>query len=409
MNLLKTIQNRFLDSQKKFLLFVVIISAISRILIAYFFGDKSLENEWAILVTNLYNFKSFSLLNFGNLYVPNLWMPPIYGYFVYIHALVFGLDENLATWVIITQIIISSITPIIFYKIISNFFSKGLSFVGVLIFSLFPLIVYSASQISSASIYLFLLLTFIYLVINLTNKKSNKINILIGVIAGILILTRRDFILIYFFSLFYLFIFFNINYKKIILILLMSLISISPYLTRNYIAFDKMIIHSGLGYNLWKAYNPNAKVEGYYEESKELKLKINNVKKDIYYRINEDKVYLNEAKTYFYDNPEKYIKLFFKRLFSFFFIDLNSSQANYYNFFHILPNLSLSIFSLLGLIVCYKKNFKYNYLILTMFIILFVYSLFALLPRYKLYVLPFQIILSLSFLDFLIKKLSKNN
>ena len=189
----------------------------------------------------------------------------------------------------------------------------------------------------------------------------------------------------------------------------MSLISISPYLTRNYIAFDKMIIHSGLGYNLWKAYNPNAKVEGYYEESKELKLKINNVKKDIYYRINEDKVYLNEAKTYFYDNPEKYIKLFFKRLFSFFFIDLNSSQANYYNLFHILPNLSLSIFSLLGLIVCYKKNFRYNYLILTMFIILFVYSLFALLPRYKLYVLPFQIILSLSFLDFLIKKLSKNN
>ena len=183
-------------------------------------------------LTNLYNFKSFSLLNFGNLYVPNLWMPPIYGYFVYIHALVFGLDENLATWVIITQIIISSITPIIFYKIISNFFSKGLSFVGVLIFSLFPLIVYSASQISSASIYLFLLLTFIYLVINLTNKKSNKINILIGVIAGILILTRRDFILIYFFSLFYLFIFFNINYKKIILILLMSLISISPLRTR---------------------------------------------------------------------------------------------------------------------------------------------------------------------------------
>ena len=407
MNLLKNLKSSFFYSQKKFL-FILIIGVLSRGIIAYFYGDRSLENEWAILVTNLYNFKSFSLINFGSLYLPNLWMPPIYGYFVYLHALVFGLNENLASYVIITQIIISSITPIIFYMIISNFFSKNLSLVGSLIFSLFPLIVYSASQISSASIYLFLLLTFIYLVINLSNIKSVKTVILIGVLAGILVLTRRDFMLIYFFSLFYLFIFLKINYKKVFLIFFISILTVSPYLVRNYIAFDKIIVHSGFGYNVWKAYNPNAKVEGYYEESDKLKLKISNVKKDIYYRINEDKIYLEEAKTYIANNPEKNFKLFFKRLFSFYFLDLNSSQANYYNIFHIYPNLFLSILSCFGLIVCYKKNFKYNYLILTMFAFLFVYSLFALLPRYKLYILPFQIILSLSFVEFIIKKLGKN-
>jgi len=195
---------------------------------------------------------------------------------------------------------------------------------------------------------------------------------------------------------------------KIFLIFFISILTVSPYLVRNYIAFDKIIVHSGFGYNVWKAYNPNAKVEGYYEESDKLKLKISNVKKDIYYRINEDKIYLEEAKTYIANNPEKNFKLFFKRLFSFYFLDLNSSQANYYNIFHIYPNLFLSILSCFGLIVCYKKNFKYNYLILTMFAFLFVYSLFALLPRYKLYILPFQIILSLSFVEFIIKKLGKN-
>ena len=123
-------------------------------------------------------------------------MPPIYGYFVYIHALIFGYNENLANFVNFTQIILSSLTPIIFFKIISNFFSEKLSLFGAYIFSLFPLIVYSSSQISSVTIYLFLLLSFINLIVNLSNKNSFKIYLLIGILSGILLLTRRDFILI---------------------------------------------------------------------------------------------------------------------------------------------------------------------------------------------------------------------
>ena len=409
MSLSKVLKNNFFDNRKSYFTIIFIVSLISRIIVAYLYGDRSLENEWAILVNNLYNFNSFSLLNFGDLYLPNLWMPPVYGYFVYFHALIFGLNDNLASYVIASQILISSITSIIFYKIIENFFSKNLSLVGTFIFSLFPLIVYSACQISSASIYLFLLLLFIYCLFKLIENNSNRNAIIIGILAGILILTRRDFVLIYLFSIFYSIIFLKINYKKLILIFLISIVTISPYVIRNYMAFDKIIIHSGLGYNVWKAYNPEAKVEGYYEESKELKRKIDNVKKDIFYRINEDKVYLKEAKIYISENPEKYIKLFFKRLFAFYFLDLNSSQPNYYNVFHIIPNLTLSLISLIGFVVCYKRNSRFNYLILTMFILLFVYSLFALLPRYKLYILPFQIILSMSFFDYLLKKLSKNN
>ena len=336
-------------------------------------------------------------------------MPPIYGYFVYVHALIFGLNENLAAYVICTQIIISSITPIIFYKIISKFFSQNLSLIGGFIFSLFPLIVYSSSQISSVSLYQFLFLAFIYLFLNLTNLKSYKNFILIGFLAGILILTRRDFVLIYIFSLFYLFLFLKINLKKIIYIVLVTVITISPYLIRNYIAFDKIIIQAGLGYNVWKAYNPNAKVEGYITESKDLEVQLNKVERDINYRINEDKIYLDQGKNYIAANPKKYLKLFFKRVFSFYFYDNNSSQKNYYNNFHIIPIIFISIFSLAGIIICNKKSIKYNYLILIMLILLFIYSSFALLPRYKIYILPFQILLSLSFIEFLLNKFIKKN
>ncbi len=140
------------------------------------------------------------MLNFNGLLVPNLWMPPIYAYFVYLHALIFGLDNNLASFVIFTQIIISSFTTIIFYKIIKRFFLFKTSLYGAIIFSLFPLIVFSACQISSATIYLFLLLIFVNLILESSIKDSKitlKHLILIGFLAGLLILTRRDFILMH--------------------------------------------------------------------------------------------------------------------------------------------------------------------------------------------------------------------
>ena len=409
MNLLMLSKSSFLNNNKIFLsLFLLCFT--SRSIVAFFYGDRFLENEWAILVKNLYLYNSFSLINFGDLFLPNLWMPPIYGYFVYLHALIFGLNENLATYVNMTQIIISSFTPIIFYKLISNFFSKDLSIIGSFVFGLFPLIVYSASQISSVTIYLFLLLSFIYLIINLNNNKLLKYFFLTGFLAGILVLTRRDFILIFIFSLFYSYFFFKIKFKKIVYILLITLVTLSPYLIRNYVAFDKLIIHSGLGYNIWKAYNTSAEVEGYYEPSNELKIKLEKVDKNINYRINEDKVYLDQALVYLKENPKKYVNLFFKRLFSFYFYDDNSSQKNYYNNFHLVPNIMIAFLSLLGLIICYKKKeIKYYYLILLMMIILVVYAFFALLPRYKIYILPFQIILSLSFIEFLLTKFIKKN
>ena len=408
MNSLITTKNNIFESQKKIFLIIFFLSVISRAITAYFFGDKTLQNEWLFLVSNLYNHDTFSLINFGDLFIPNLWMPPIYGYFIYIHALIFGLNENLASHVIVTQIFLSSLTPLIFYRLISKFFDKKLSGIGAIFFSLFPLIVYSPSQISSATIYLFLLLTFIDQFLNLSNQKNIKLNIVIGLLAGILILTRRDFLLIYFFSVFYSLIFFKIDIKKLIFICLVSLITISPYLARNYIIFEKLILHSGFGYNVWKAYNPEAKVEGYYIQSEELKQKIDKVEKNIFYRINEDKVYLDQAIEYIKENPKKYISLFVKRLISFFFVDLESTQKNYYNFFHIVPNFLISLISLFGLIVFPKKDKKYIYLMLVMFLLIFIYSLFALLPRYKVYVIPFQLILTISFFDYLKNKLSKN-
>ena len=399
----------FFSTDKNLFFFIFISGLLLRSITAFFFGDRVLENEWNILVKNLYFYDSFSLLVFDDLFVPNLWMPPLYGYFIYLHSLLVGFNEYLPLSVITSQIIIASITPVFFFKIISMFFSRKLSIIGTFAFNFFPLIIFSSSQISSVTIFLFLNILFFYFILKLKNNSKIKLILVIGFLSSLLILTRRDFVLIYLFSLLYIFLFLKINIKTIVTIIIITIIGISPYLYRNYVAFDKFIIHSGFGYNLWKAYNPNAKVEGYLFVSEELQNKINTVEKNIYYRINEDKIYLEQALTYINNDPKKYINLYFKRLYSFYFFDLNSSQKNYYSPVHIYPIILLSLLSICGLFTFNKKNNKLNYLVLTFLLLIALYAFFAVLPRYKIYILPFQIILSISYLKYLFEKLRIKN
>ena len=155
-----------------------------------------------------------------------------------------------------------------------------------------------------------------------------------------------------------------------------------------------LLFTQGLGYNLWKAYNPLTKVEGYQDsnpkaisgkytdESKELQLKLEKISKDKYFRINEDKIYLDQAKDYILEDPLKYTYLYFKRFLSFYFIDLNSSQKNYYNFFHIGPNLFMS-FVRTRMIFYNKKNHQFNYLAAIMILMVLVYASFAILQDTK--------------------------
>ena len=101
--------------------------------------------------------------------------------------------------------------------------------------------------------------------------------------------------------------------------------------------FEKITITKSLGYNLWKGNNPNSTVEGSVFTNDNLKKEIYDMPKDKFFRINLDKIFMNEAKKNITNEPQKYLILFLKKIASFLFIDINSSQSNYYNPLHYLP------------------------------------------------------------------------
>ena len=85
---------KIFDNKILLILTIIIISLIVRIPAIHLFGDQSLQNEWLILVNNLVNHGEFSFRNFGNFYVPNLYMPPLYAWFLYIFKLLNLSNEN---------------------------------------------------------------------------------------------------------------------------------------------------------------------------------------------------------------------------------------------------------------------------------------------------------------------------
>ena len=385
--------NQFYKKRETFvLIFLVLLSVLIRIPIIFIFGDTNLDWEWGQLVNNLIAYDTLSYRKFDDFLLPNLFMPPLYAYYLYLFSFLNLELHNYINVVLFSQALLAAVSVAIFYKINKIFFSQKVSFYSSLIFSFFPIHAYACSQISSISLQTFFLLSFFYFFFQLNKKKDFLTTFTFSLISGLLILLRGEFILILIISILYLFIFFKVNLKNILIIIIISLITISPYLIRNILIFEEITITKSFGFNLWKGNNINSGVEGSEFMNEKLKEKIDAVYKNKLFRINMDKIFMEEAIKNISDSPIKYFTLYIKKIISFIFIDVDSTQPNYYNPLHYLPLLLIGITSLIGIILSDKKSSKMNYLILIFFMNILIFSSFFILPRYKLAILPLQLI-----------------
>ena len=406
------------------LIFLFLFSFLIRIPSIFIFGDVSLQYEWKFLVNHLADYRELhsilpsiidssplhSLLpsfNFDNFFVPNVFMPPLYAFYLYFFK-VFNFNNEIYILVVLfSQNILSSLSVVIFYIINKLFFSNKISIFGSLIFSLFPLHIYACGQISSATLQSFLIVVFFYFFFK-TVKKDNFFNIcFFSLASGSLILLRGEFIAFFLLSILYMTLFLKKNLKSMIMIILLTIVVISPYLIRNIMLVDTVTITKSIGYNLWKGNNPNSTVEGNSSMDLNLIEQIDKVPKDKYFDINADKVFQSEGLKNIKNNPTRYFGLYLKKILSIIFIDINSTYPHYYHPLHYLPILFISITSIIGIILSKKNSYQMNFLILFFIINVAVVSVFFILPRYKLAIISLQIIFSNIFFEYIKKNFFK--
>ena len=391
------------------LFLLILISFLARLIAVLYYGDTRIDNEWGILLNNLYNYKTYAFHEFGNKLIPSSYMPPLYP-FILLFLKIISLDKiNILNLIFTFQILLSLISIYIFYKINEQFFSIKTSIINSFIFSFFPLNIYAVTQTSSITLQIFLSLLFLRYFFLTTTNTSNKNILIFSIICGLSLLTRGEFVLILIPTLIYKLIFKKINILNLIKILLISFIIISPYLVRNYVNFEKIHIVNVKGYALWKGNNSSLKVEGFenLDKFEDIKSKLENIPYDNFYETKRDNIFFKAAMKNILGEPDVYLLLYIKKIFSFYFFDINSSYKNYYHFIHIIPIALISILSLPGLVIFSRsKDFHQRYLIIYLVVYILIFSLFFILPRYKLAILPIQIILSTFSINYLLNKIT---
>ncbi len=378
---------------------LLIFSLLIRVIAVFYFGDEKIEYEWSILVNNLYEHGALAFYSFKDELIPSVYMPPLYVFFIFLLKLITPENVEFTKMVLITQTVLSTFSIFIFYKLNNFFFSKNWSLFNSFLFSIFPLNIYITTQISSISLQTLLLIIYLYLLFSLSEIKSfTKLKIFfLSLVAGLLMLLRGEFYLIFVLTLIYFFLLKKINLKKTIAILIISLLVISPYIIRNYYTFNKVTLTKSLGFNLWKGNNPYAKVEG--SESFEafsdnsINEKRENLPKDKLYEFHLDSLFFDEGLIYIKENPSLFIERYIKKFFSFFYFNINSEYPNYFHPLFIVPIVFLSIFSTAGIFISVKKlDYKNTYLLLYLLLTMLIFSIFFILPRYKMIILPVQMI-----------------
>ena len=380
---------------------IIFLGVLTRFIAVVFVGDQHVDNEWGVMLKNLEENNILSIREVDGQPMPNVFMPPLYPLFLYVIKIFFSQLSTFLYFVYFVQIFLSAISIYLTYKILLEFYSDNISKIGALIYSIFPLNIYGASQISSITLQLFFINLFILGFIFLIKYKNFYGIITFSISAGFLMLLRGEFFIFFIFSLIF-YLFQTKDYKKFILSLLISIIIISPYLIRNYQIFDVVTITKSGGYNLLKGNNPKSLVEGkammgfVRDVVPEVKKELDSLKPNKKYDLMFDDILLNQAVIFIKEDPSRYIYLYFKRVVSFLFIDLESTYPGYYSIFHIIPKLLIAIttfFSILFLFI-FKFNL-YIYFILYYLLNIGLFSVFFILPRYSLSLLTIQIILSL--------------
>lgn len=353
------------------------------------FTDLSHVNYWEYgeIAKNLQNGKGYSLFVFENdslklnyseesVPFPSAYMPPLYVYFIY----PFTLAERsgiAALLIFISQILLSSCSVYLIYKLVAALFTNSAGLTAALILSVYPEYIYADSSIGTTSIFIFLvLLQFLSIQKNISAEHNNKLyNYLLFISSGCLVLLRAEaFILILIYSLLMLF---SKKYLTSLLVILIPVIFLLPWTIRNEAVFDEFIPFStSSGQNLYRGnnqYRPGVWMD------EEISQKIKKLPRNNQFEIELNKLFLKESRDYISSRPLRTISSFFNKIGH--LLLYNPYDQRTANIFYLVPWIILLIFSLWGMLI---SNFRKN-LLLYAYILYFIFlaGVFFALPRYQ--------------------------
>jgi len=219
----------------------------------------------------------------------------------------------------IANVIFSAISMLFLYLISRRYISEKAGIICTLFIALLPVNIIYTSVLSTEILFTTLYLILTYLIFKRSKKRI--INIIMGVILGILALTK-PYMLVYPVVILAMQFLFKGKISKTLInnfcvITLSMIVIILPWTIRNYIVFDKFIpVSTNGGYNLYVNNNPyaNGGWQDPFKFPNSPMLKYKFPDKDFWDEIKVDEEGKKLAVEWILDNPGKFVKLGFIKL-----------------------------------------------------------------------------------------------
>jgi len=399
--------NKFTDKSKNK------ISAVTAIFILSFFlrlmAVRIVGNfynprmwEFGVLADNLLAGKGYSFFVVNNTLMPSAYMPPAFPFLL--AGIFLTMGKNVVSFFIVQFVncIFGALACVLIYLIAKKIVGQKAAFLSVFICSIYPAFLYINTQIHPIAIYTALYCLVCFLLFKFLELPSKKFSSYAGILSGITILFRSEFLILTF--LLAAWIFLNLYKKRkagiTLVYLFAAIIIIFPWCVRNFLLFKRFTPTVISGYAFARGWNENATGAGRdLWPSKEptvlpryIKEKIDKLPPSKDYEAKRDDIFLKEAFSYIKNNPGNCLKLIFKKIYYFWWFDPTHYATR--NPLYLWPWMVILPFFVFGAILSLKEIIKFSLLYVYILMSVFQSTVFFVLPRYRMVIEPFIVIIA---------------
>jgi 4-amino-4-deoxy-L-arabinose transferase-like glycosyltransferase len=240
---------RLLES-KRFPLAVFIVGFLARLIARLLQGPNTFwetgYHAYSRLVTNIVSHGDYTVAtNFGN---KRAFWPPIYPLFLAL----FTVGNRWYIPAIIAQSAIGALTAVIIYYLGCDLFSRQTAAIAGIITALYPYYVLHDGKVQDTVLFTFMMALCIFLLSKCWKNDSDLLWAAAGLVLGLALLTRamlQPFALMVFLWLAF------TRGRRVLLTIAVFLLTISPWLIRNYVELGSPVFTTQTGRFVWDAHN----------------------------------------------------------------------------------------------------------------------------------------------------------
>ncbi|MDD2751951.1 MAG: glycosyltransferase family 39 protein [Candidatus Omnitrophica bacterium] len=377
-------------------IFIFIFAFIIRVIVQYKLGAFVHPQTWEYeqAVNSFFTGRGLACDIYGTTYYSLL--TPLYPA---ICILVYYFTAHSFFAMEIIQALVSSSICIVIFLIAARIFGKKTGFLAAILTVLHPGLVIYTAKLHPLVFDSLLICLVAWLLIRARELPGTLPQLKLGLTFGLSILTRSTMLLFLPFSWLWLI---KGSKKKFLLYIFICLLTILPWIIRNYMIYKKITIVSSSANVFWRGNNPLATGTSLAASGKPMLEEAKGMMDKIYGKseLEQNRIFWEESLHFIKANPGKFTKLFMKKFF--YFLWFAPTTGSEYKKEWLLPYMifySLSLFfGLIGLIAIRRLPFSLQYdsfiIIILILIIGFAQSLFYVETRHRWAIEPLFLIFS---------------